>query len=703
MVDILQDQYKFDKTDTGRDAISILDRNIERVVRGLAVGENQLIPRYGFAKQDEATAFIDLVSNLTVSFEPAGDDRQQAINALDKLKGSFQSPWLQEVANIEKVNESVETAAPTKIRDSFPPIAVNPERVAEDHSDELREDLSSGFEVKTEIQANQTVNIKFCPTISALESELSEITRSYDITSPTILITPKDDHGEFETQVSDDAEVYRRHQLLQIEEYQSTRLWSFIINLHERLDQEGFSKIYTIDDKKRAKLVDQVAEREVRNTIETLYDQLQQVAEDKIRRFATKYRSAYSLTNKNSLLWEEERLKGTTPYWSNGRFVQSTIALSYLPVLSLDYESSRNYVKIQQYLDSAIDDSLVAGGKNGFSFTEYFDEMFTQNGYSQDVRTERAHYRQQKDLDPAVRRTESALTELAELNDVSEIISDLDDPATDVKESDTPVVGIQGLSELGCGFMRAVLLCGLTAGEDAEIDIADRLDNKIDDLSTQRKQVEGYIEDIETLDNDTTRPDVANVGTWIDIEANRLDQYKQNLEKIIEAAKDLVAKCQSDQIAGPIGYHYWSLLNIYIDDIQDEIDNLHTNINRATVTNIRNAIEIFDDVYIRIQDSDAIPMYFDSRESLLGQLEEFGDKIFDLEGQHGATSLSIPEDYDDLSELNHELQSAERQLTKLNNNMITIQEQSESIREEFQEAKSVATSLLRREEVIMNE
>jgi len=703
VVDILQDQYEFDETDTGRDAISILDRNVERVIHGLAVGEDRLIPRHGFADPDEATAFIDLISNLTVSFEPAGDDRRQAIDALDELKGSFQPLWLQQVADIETVDESVETAAPTKVRDSFPPIAVNPERVAKDHSNELRDTVNSGFEMETGIPANQTVSIKFCPTMSAFESELSELVRSYDITSPTILVIPEDDDGEFEARVSDDAAVYRRHQLLRTEEYQSSRFWSFIINLYGRLDSEGFSNPYTIDDEKRGELVNQVAEREVRNTIETLYDQLRQVAEDKLINFASEYESTYSLTDKNSLLWEEERLQGTSPYWSNGRFVESTVALSYLPVFSLDYESGRNYVKLQQHLESAIDNSLVAGGKSGFSFTEYFDEMFTQNGYSQDVRTERAHYRQQNDLDPAVRQTESTLTDLAELNDVSAIVSDLNDPSTGVKEAQIPVVGISGLSDLGYGFMRALLLYGLTAGEDAPVDVADRLENKIDHLSTQQDKVEGYIEDVETLDDDVTRPEAVDIGTWIDIEADRLSQYKLNLKQIIEATEDLVEKCRSDPAAGPIGYHYWFLLDIYIDDIQDEIDSLQSDVSRATVTKIKNAVELFDNLYTRIQDSDAIPMYFDSRESLLGQLEEFGDEVFDLEGQHGATSLSIPEDYDDLSELNGEFQSIERQLTELNRDMTTIEEQSASVRKEFQETKSAVMDLLRREEVAMNE
>lgn len=244
---------------------------------------------------------------------------------------------------------------------------------------------------------------------------------------------------------------------------------------------------------------------------------------------------------------------------------------------------------------------------------------------------------------------------------------------------------------------------GLTAGEDAPVNVADRLENKIDHLSTQQDKVEGYIEDIETLDNDVTRPEAADVGTWIDIEANRLTQYELNLKQIIEATEDLVEKCRSDPAAGSIGYHYWFLLNIYIDDIQDEIDSLQSDVSRATVTKIKNAVELFDDLYTRIQDSDAIPMYFDSRESLLGKLEEFGDEVFDLEGQHGATSLSIPEDYDDLSELNSEFQSVEWQLTELNRDMTTIEEQSESVRKEFQKTKSAVMDLLRREKVAMNE
>lgn len=97
-------------------------------------------------------------------------------------------------------------------------------------------------------------------------------------------------------------------------------------------------------------------------------------------------------------------------------------------------------------------------------------------------------------------------------------------------------------------------------------------------------------------------------------------------------------------------------------------------------------------------------MYFDSRESLLGQLEDYGDEIFDLEGQYGATSLSIPVDYDDLSQLNGEFQPVEQQLSELNRSMDTIEDQSDSVQTEFRKAKSAVIDLMRREEeVVMNE
>ncbi len=700
-VDIIKEEFGFEQSDTQRDAIAILDRNIERVCYGLSIGEEELIPQYGFSDEREGHAFLNLVSNMTVSFEPASDARKSALEALEVVEGAFHTQWMYKTPEKELTNQAVVTASPKCVHDAFPPIAVNPARVSESSKDELEGQMERGLTLRTGTPDNELADVKFCPTEETFRSELSELTNGYDISEPMILVIP--DKLSIEGLITDDVQTYQRHRLLNIEEYQSNRFWTFVVNLFGRLQSEEIGDAYVIDEQIKDDLLRVVGEREVRNTIETLYDQLLQVASEEIRTFSGKYQEAYSLANTDTLLWKEERVQGDRPYWSNGKFIESTITLSYLPVFGPEYESGRQYSNLHSYLETAISDDLVSGGQNGFAFTDYLDDLFTQSGYSGNVTTERKHYRDGSGLAPAVKHTQNSLTALANLTDASSIIQAIDDPDVKVANGNVPVLGLSNLSHLAYGLLRALLICGLTTGSDPYIDVPSRLETVITDLEREKETVSEYIEDVEQLNETLSAPDCANVGSWIQIKANRLNQYESNLNSVINGSQDLKEKCEADSAAAPIGYHYWFLLKIYQQDISDEIDDLQSAVNQADVAEIEDAIALFERVYDLVEESEAIEMHFSSRESFLSRLEEYGNTVFALENMLGATSLSIPEDQDRLADLDEAVGEYIRHLTQLQQDIESIESKSESIRSGSDDTKEKLRSLFERSEVVANE
>lgn len=697
-IDIIKEEFSFDETEDDQDALEILDRNVERVFSGLSVTEERLFPKFGLSDQEQADAFISLVSDMTVSFEPASTARSIATEALDALEGVFHTNWIEQASKAESVEQHVATAAPKIVQAAFPPIAVNPERVSERSADDLRDAMEKGLSIKTGTRANDRANISFCPTVESFESELSELVNRYDITEPTVLVIPEDE--EFDLSLGDEVDVYTRHQLLKIESYQSNRFWTFVTNLYGRLDEEELSSPYLVDRDKKTELLNRCEEREVRNTIETLYDQLQQVAIDYIDIFEQAYRERYSLENASTLLWEEERLNGEKPYWSNGEFVESTIALSYLPLFGPEYEPVREYSKLYKRLEYAIVNDLVSGNKGGFQFKSYFEDLFTQSGYSDPVETERNHYEVNGQLAPAVKQTRDALTALARLNDVSEIISKLDDPSIDLKTGQVPVASVSGLTHLGYGLIRALLISGLTIGDDPEIDIKARLQNIISDIETEINTIENYKNQVNSRNNQLTPPDSVNVGTWIDIKASRLDQYETNLKQVREGVKDLIEKVESDSSTGPIAYHYWFLLNIYIDDISEQIDDLESQILAANVDEITDAVRLFERVYAMVAEEEFIEIVFDSREDLLDRVEQYGERIFDLESHIGHTELSIPEDNDDLKQLNSKVSDHTQHLSSLERDLESLKSNSEQLEQELEESRETLLSLLTEEQTM---
>ncbi len=694
-INILKEEYSFEQTENHQDALEILDRNVKRVFSGLAVTEEGLFPPVSLGDEDEADAFLSLVSDLTVSFEPASSARSVAIEALDSAEGVFHTGWLSETRDVDEVDRHVTTAAPRIVQGAFPPIAVNPERVSKQPTDDLEDAMERGLTVQTGISANNTVSIKFCPTIESYEAELSEFTNNYDITDPTVLVIPDDD--EFEHSKSN-IDVYTRHHLLSIESHQSNRFWTFIVNLHGRLKDEGVSNPYTIDENKKAELLNKCQDREVRNTIETLYDQLRQVAIDQIETLETTYRDTYSLPNTNTLLWNEERLDGEKPYWSNGEFVESTIALSYLPLFGPEYEPTRDYSKLYKRLEYSIKHDLVGANKGGLQFKSYFDDLFTQSGYGDNITDERLHYEVNNEMAPAVKQTRDTLTALANLNDVSIIIEKLDDPSVDLQNGQVPVASVSGLTHLGYGLIRALLLTGLTTGENPEIDIKSRLQNLISEIDSELNTIGNYKDKVKNRNDTLTPPDSVNVGTWIDIEASRLGQYETNLTQVRTGVEDLIEKVDSDPSAGPIAYHYWFLVNIYIDDISDQIDDLESQIATATVSDITDAVRLFESVHTTISEKEFIKFVFENRQKVLHQFEDYGNQVFNLESHAGHTELSIPEDNGDLEDLNDIVGEHIKHLSSLENDLETIESNSEALEEELDECRDVLLDLFMNEE-----
>jgi archaellum component FlaC len=133
------------------------------------------------------------------------------------------------------------------------------------------------------------------------------------------------------------------------------------------------------------------------------------------------------------------------------------------------------------------------------------------------------------------------------------------------------------------------------------------------------------------------------------------------------------------------------------------IDDFESDINAADVSKISDARSLFDSIHHTVSEADAIPLHFDSRESLLSRIEELGNEVFDLETHLGATAVSLPEDLEDLRDLNDTVEEHMGSLSQLDQNLSTIQSESESIQSKFDACKTDLENLLTKEEVVAHE
>jgi hypothetical protein len=630
-IDIIKEEYEFEDSKIHQSALEILDRNFERVFSGLAVTDSALFPTFGLADQDQGEALLSLVSDIIVSFEPAAPARTVAIEAIDTVKGSFHYRWGNLAYSKDSRFSTVTTAAPTVVKSAFPPIAVNPERISEGTTEDLREKMDRGISVDTASGNSHKVRVVFCPSIETFEAEKTEVVQSYDITTPTVLVIPEG--RDFETE-STEADLYQRHDLLDIQTHQSNRFWTFVVHLFDQMEEMStITNPYRVTPGKMTEVIEARTDREIRNTIETLYDQLRQVNVNLGRALEDRYREAYSLPDSEELLWNESRLDGMNPYWSSGKFVESTVALSYLLVLSPDYETDREYWSIHESLAQGVDDELVPAGSSGFQFKSYLDNSFTRNGFSNAVSTERAHYRIDGRLAPAVRQLRNALSDLVSHAGSTDVIKQIDDPEVSIGDKDLPVVP-DDLTHLGYALLRAILVSGLVDQETPEIDIVRRLqeiENRVDDQIDTLYQSQN---DVRTLDDRFESPKASDVDNWISLDTDQLDEYEENLVTLREGVRDLISKVSSDFSAGSVGYHYWFLLDAYLETLRPEVTDFVSDIPKEEdVASTKKAVRLYDECYYKISNDDFVENVFEDRESLVNLLEQYGRDAFDL-GEH---------------------------------------------------------------------
>lgn len=722
-VNIIKEEYSFEEaSEDHQSAQGILDRNLNRVLSGLAVSESALFPTLGLADPDQADAMLSLVSDMIVSFEPAGQPRTVAIEAIDGAKGAFHTRWEDQVATKRSRNKRITTAAPTKVQSAFPPIAVNPERISDRDTADLEATMERGLTVDTSAEISDSIRVAFCPTAETFEAEQTAVTESYDITAPTVLVIPEDHNFEIDNTVND---MYQRHDLLKIQTHKSNRFWKFILNFFGRLDgSEAFADPYRVNPAKLTDVLESCTEREIRNTVETLYDQLRQVAVDQGETLARQYREAYSLADSEALLWNESRLNGMKPFWSSGKFVESTVALSYLLVLCPEYESDRAYAGLHEPLTSGIENDLVPTGASGFQFKSYLDNLFTQSSYSKTITSEREHYRVNGELAPAVQHLRDALSDLVSHAGSTDVIQHLDDPQVSIGDEDLPTVP-NGLTHLGYGLFRALLISALVDGADAEIDIAARLSTVENMVTEEVETLQECRDEIQAFDDRFNPPASADVGNWVSIDTDELDQYEDNFVALLEGIRDLVSKVSSDPSAGSVGYHYWFLLHAYLETIRPEISDFASEIPPGNVAAIMEAADAFDDCYHQVATDEFIKTAFNDRQQVVTQLEKYGKEAFDLKSHLQSTSLALsltddmmlqqvgpgdesvipetatdietlylPEHTDALRAVNREMANHKTTLESLKNTLQTIESNVEALDNAVAESNERLTQLL---------
>lgn len=645
--DIIFNKGDFSDEEYGKPAKRIIKRNVERVFDAVTRPSHPNFPYKALIFEDEEVeGLFSLIEDQILTFEPKGMARRIAIEALEITPDEFSSEFYTEESSKTPIESKCLVPKLSILDSAFQPIALNPDLVTSESTESLRKSMESALEFNSKA-AHEGMSVYFCPTEDVLNHQLKVEKNKYDITSPSVIIAPK----ELTEEISDEYSTFKQLKLINIAPTESSVLWDFVVNLQGALEEQGLNPNQAVDDTSRQQLLEAVDTRDARNTIDTLFDQLQRVANDESTKATTDYVDRYSLPNESTLLWENPRLQDKNPFWTSGSIRELTRTQAYLLLLSDPPEFSRPSGNIHTYIQTAIDEDLISSG-NAFPYKEFLSELYAESGYGSKLTTERNHYFDQNRLVDGVRNAQNALFRLAKEFNLELTANSLNSIETSAEDGDITVLDID-MSRNALSFLRALLMSKIASIDGDAFDLENELCDLSNELGSYKSDFDAHLDTINTYDEILTQPSCTNVGNWPGLDSNKYLVYKETLENLVNGIDDLRESCNANSSINPYAWAYLLILEEFVAQVSRKADKYEMKLHSVNLNNVELLKASYTDLYNTIDESDVVAQNFDSENKVLAQLEHIGNDIFDFGSMN---NIPLPGYTDHLSTIDNDAQ-----------------------------------------------
>lgn len=673
-----------DRTESEGRAITMLRRNLERTLDGLAPHSTDLLPQKFLQDEMESKAFLNLVQNFLLSFEPRGEPRTIAYETLEEAKDGFNDEYISGLFNHESSLEEYSwTVRPSKISDAFPPVTMNPRRLTDRRTEDLREEMGHGLWVEVEARPD----VYYCPTRDAAQSQVDEIARDPDISKPSIVFVPDDT----EVTLSDTGEILEDNDILEIREQSASKLWDFVVELYGYLDENGFEDPYHATVEEIEEIAATAENREKQDTIETLYEQLtervgQAAAEELLERYSERFGI------EDSVIWEHDMI-ADLPDWGSTNLSDGVTSLWHILALGAEPSWDQPQGNLQNAMDEGFETELVSSGQDDPMKKLVLDDLFTQSGYSKNTEEMRDLYRTAggTQLKDAVTNTQSLLSSLAREVDTDRVVEAVQDIERNSWDGSFPIISnIDVPNQYSRSFLRAVLAMALFREDESVEESLREVSADIEDL---RETIQGYIDDVEDADRKLSPPETVDDAEGVDLEPAPLEKYDENLEKVKKAVDDVANRAEENSDFRVTAFALYYLVEPYENLMREKVDDL--SVDMSDVENINEVvglIDTFEELHGSAQNFDKADEYFDSADQLVSSIESFGEYALDLQSMAGPGNIAIPDQTDHIGTLNEEAEEKRSEVQESNEKLDELIEKHEELKKK-QEAVSVDIEL----------
>jgi hypothetical protein len=629
----------------------ILYKNLSSVVSGLSLDREgySLLPVSWLNEDMHADALLDLVQYHLVSFQPSNDEREVAYDILENAKGFLSEKWVNSMMGGEhSVSRKSWTVDPQKVKDAFPPLVMNPDRLTS--SDMDSEDLRSDMESGMVIDEDDLVNMYFCPTQNTFDDVIeNKLTSPPDITQPSLVFVPED----VETDMNAMAEALERYDVISLEPNDTQRVWDFITQVYGYLREETQeTDPYYLDGDLVEDLAEDTDEREVRTALETLYKHLiHQTSADPLMTQRSEYIDRFSRSNSddNVVIWAEEEVgygDWTQAPLSDQRFS--------LPVL-LGWSEEPNCVeegKIPKKIHEALQEDEIISTDN-FKYTELIDANFSESadgGFTSTADTIHEEHRIENEGPVStINGLSNLLWSLIQNRGTDEVYDALDD--MDFKGEKVPIlsnmtfpdpVRLDDEDPLSVAVVRAAMLNAILRESSRA---AEKAEGVKEELEHDKKTIQEYTRKVEDAEEYFSSPDWISDLEEIEFDTEELKTYEDNIDEIISALEKAKDKSEKED-AAPMVYVLSELARRYQEFMSEKLEDIRENIpddgDIPKVKGLRNALfDLKDEVneYDLWSKYDDLPSQTKAEEAV----DEIATQSLDLT-DIGGKKVPVPDD-----------------------------------------------------------
>lgn len=678
--------------DLSPDAKQLLEENIERLVRNIIPVSSRadgdlLIPGPAFTDKSMLEGFIDLLSDLLLSFEASTEDRAQLINALEELDiAALESKWTNEFYNNFVENPSSDAWLPdlSVVNDAYPPVAVDPSRLTEETTEELRNQLVEGISIDPEVSTRSTqYEVVFCPTEEILEEHLEDVLTPTEFSKVYVFFAPEGVDDEFESErLTKLSELHR----VNIVPSPETRLWKFVIHLQHYLESE-----YEVTGQIRgADVRDVLADEQVRdkrNVISSLFSQLNEIAKSETLNAVRSFENQFTRADGDQLLWQEPLAGETGPDVTApgvyGARSERLNALAFsIGVTRFDLNEYSEIASIVATLENGLEEDFVGISGNEFGYGQFIDSTLTRTGVTRDLESFWRKFRHEESgqRDQSITNLQNLLMTLLELSDTSmkDIIYSVKSTINSENRKDSQLAPVKNSTldtNLQRDFILGVVLEEIVVQQHEQL--SEIFDKPGERLSNGRQQLARVENEVETLNQKLVPPN--DYGQSVEIIASPISNRKRHLETLSENVSDLNKYTNEFKNFGGVAVSYYSILDAYLDLYEEQIKSLRKTIVGAELFSVQDLKGTFSQVKKLVeQDQKFFEFTEYSQEEAINEINSFAAQAFDFEAAQGGGKVN-PLKEDALKNIESHAEESEAKVREFNQKIRQLKREIESM------------------------